>query len=78
MDWSDIPVSEEIFRLDADMSEHPVEDLHARVNSGMAVVIPAWRILDFVHGDEFVDQRRIAEEKKMRKSRPPIPGAGET
>jgi hypothetical protein len=78
MDWGDIPLAEDIVRLDADLNEHPVKDLRARINSGMTAVVPAWRIFDFLHGDEFADQRHVADQQKMKTSRPPIPRVRET
>ncbi len=74
VDWADIPLYEDIVRLDAGGKEYP-KQLKAKVNSGMTAVIPAWRISQLLNDPELVDQRRIADHRIVKQTGPHIPGA---
>jgi hypothetical protein len=77
LDWADLPTYEEIVTFDADGKERS-QALVAKINSGMALVVPSWRILELLNGPELVEQRRIADQQLMKKLKPPIAGARET
>ena len=40
--------------------------MRVQLNSGMAGVIPAWKIQELLDGDPFVSQREAGEEKLRR------------
>jgi hypothetical protein len=62
--------------------EHPLDasgiemtHMHIPVNTGMAGVIPAWRLRELIMSDKALKQRRNAEEAQSKKKKPPAASA---
>jgi len=58
IDWGHIPATVEILKA---QSHEPFEYLHARINSGMITIAPAWHILELMNDPRLVALRKAAE-----------------
>ncbi len=65
IDWGHIPIYERI--LENDRETWISEKWWVRSNSGMAGVVPAWKILELLNQEELVAQRRLEEEAMQKK-----------
>jgi hypothetical protein len=43
----------------------PVDDVHVETNSGMAIIIPAWRVMDLLMRDDLISQRSEIENDAL-------------
>jgi hypothetical protein len=61
IDWGHVPLWRSVHEQD---KRTPVADGHAvEMNTGIACVIPAWRILELLNNEEFVKQRKADDTR---------------
>lgn len=65
IDWSHFPLYEPV--LESDKSSEVQEGWKVRLNTGMAGVVPAWKIADVLNLEELVAQRERGDDDLERK-----------
>jgi hypothetical protein len=73
VDWGHIPMWRPVCGPD----EEPIGNTQVNINSGMAGIVPAWKLLDLIMADTLVKQRADFEDAylKAHKGSPAVPDA---